>query len=322
VEKRKGIENKVESSSLIEEVTDGNREINYENVKLPSVMKNSIPKSTTVIEQMVEQSNMQRAYERVVRNGGSPGIDNMTVEDMKPYLQEHWNEIKSQLLKERYTPKVVRQVKIPKPNGGERLLGIPTVVDRLLQQALYQVLNPYFEPEFSEYSYGFREGKSAQEAVKQSMKYQAEGKRWVVDMDLEKFFDEVNHDRLIMRIKEKVNDRGLLKLLKEDLNPLIRGWINYFKQAEVKQFAEDLDCWIRHKLRNIIWRQWKRPKTRYKKLLQYGLEEQRARQSAFNGRGAWWNSGTSHMNECFKKKYFANIGLFSMLDFVVAIRNN
>jgi len=116
--------------------------------------------------------------------------------------------------------------------------------------------------------------------------------------------------------------RNISKLIKEDLNPLIRGWINYFKQAEVKQFAEDLDCWIRRKLRNIIWRQWKKPKTRYKKLLQHGLDEQRARQLAYNGRGAWWNSGRSHMNECFKKKYFASIGLFSMLDFVVANRNN
>jgi len=139
---------------------------------LPSVRGESIPKSTTVIEQMVEQSNMKRAYERVVRNGGSPGIDKMTVEDMKPYLQKHWNEIKSQLLKGKYTPKAVRQVKIPKPNGGERLLGIPTVVDRLLQQALYQILNPYFDPEFSKHSYGFREGKSAQEAVKQSTSVQ------------------------------------------------------------------------------------------------------------------------------------------------------
>jgi len=116
--------------------------------------------------------------------------------------------------------------------------------------------------------------------------------------------------------------RNIGRFIKENLTPFIRGWINYFKLAETKQFAEDLDGWLRRRLRNIIWRQWKKPKTRYNKMLKLGLSEERARQSAFNGRGAWWNSGASHMNECFKKKYFDRIGLFSMLDFVTANRHH
>lgn len=429
-------------------------------------MKVSDPKGLTIIEQMVERDNMLKAYERVKSNKGAPGVDKMTVEKLWPYLQKHWVEIKIRLLNGTYKPSSVREVIIPKLSGGTRKLGIPTVLDRLIQQALHQVLNPYFDPEFSEKSYGFRAGKSAQQAVLQAREYQREGKRWVVDMDISKFFDEVNHDRLIMRIKQRVNDSSLLKLIrkylktgimiggissmrekgtpqgsplspllsnivldeldkelvkrghsfcryaddcniyvrsrraaervmtsmqhfietrlrlnlnkeksvvarpwtivflgysftinkspkirvpaptikrfktkaklifkrgrgrnigrliKEDLNPLIRGWINYFKLSETKGFAEDLDGWLRRRLRNIIWRQWKKPKTRYKKLLKSGLEETNARQSAYNGRGAWWNSGQRHMNFCFKKKYFDYIGLLSMLDLVKTNRND
>jgi hypothetical protein len=120
----------------------------------------------------------------------------------------------------------------------------------------------------------------------------------------------------------KGRGRNIIRFVKEDLTPLIRGWITYFKLTETKQFAEELDGWIRRKLRNIIWRQWKKPRTRSKNLLKLGLIEERARLSAFNGRGAWWNGGASHMNECFKKKYFDRIGLFSMLDFVTANRNH
>jgi len=181
----------------------------------PSVKELPPPKSLTIIERMVERSNMKSACERIVGNKGAPGIDKMTVEQLMPYLNKHWSDIKVKLLNGRYQPQPVRQVTIPKPNGGERQLGIPTVVDRLIQQALHQVLNPYFDPDFSENSYGFRAGRSAQQAVSRAREYQNEGKRWVVDMDLSKFFDEVNHDRLIMRIKSKVNDKVLLKLIRK-----------------------------------------------------------------------------------------------------------
>lgn len=431
-----------------------------------SVENNQPPECASIMEQVVERSNMLRAYERVQRNGGAPGVDGMTIEELWAYLGKFWAEIKEELLNGSYKPQAVRQVMIPKPSGGERMLGIPSVLDRLIQQAIHQVLNPYFDPEFSEHSYGFRKGKSAHEAILQARSYQRERKRWVIDMDLAKFFDEVNHDRLIMRIKEKVNDKTLLNLIrkylksgimrdgvmstrakgtpqgsplspllsnivldeldkelenrghsfcryaddcniyvkskrsaqrvmenisrfidnklklkvnrkksavgrpwkriflgysftaefktrirvpkesvkrfkskvklkmrqgrgrniwrfiKEDLNPLIRGWKNYFKLTETKDFAEDLDCWLRHRLRNIIWRQWKRPRTRFRKLKELGLSEKRAAKSAYNGRGAWWNSGASHLNQCFKKKYFENMGLFSLLDYECKFRSN
>lgn len=420
-------------------------------VKLPS-------ECVKLIEQVVERKNMESAYSRVVSNKGSAGVDNVTVEELKDYLWKNWAKVKEQLLKGVYRPKAVRLVKIPKPNGGVRILGIPTVIDRLIQQALHQVLSPIFDPDFSQNSYGFRAGKSAHQAILQAKKYQLEGKRWVVDMDIEKFFDEVNHDILMSKVAKKVKDKRVLRLIRsylksgimsegievqrekgtpqgsplspllsnillddldkelerrghsfcryaddaniyiksgrsgervlrsieqfllkklrlklnssksgvlrahqtkflgysflnepkarirvakesiqrfrknakvifrigrgrnisriirEDLNPFIRGWINYFKLSEGKRFAEDLDSWIRRRLRLIIWKQWKRPWTKKVNLMKYGMEEKRAVISAFNRRGPWWNSGASHMNDIFRKKFFDELGLVSMLD--------
>jgi len=166
------------------------------------------PDTANVMERMVERSNMMEAYKRVVQNKGSAGVDSMTVEDLKGHLEKHWPSIKRALLEGRYIPQAVKRVEIPKPGGkGKRLLGIPTVQDRLIQQALHQVLTPLFDSGFSESSYGFRAGRSAHQAVKAARGYVCEGKRWVVDMDLEKFFDRVNHDILMSRIARKVKDR-------------------------------------------------------------------------------------------------------------------
>jgi len=410
------------------------------------------------MEQLVERSNMKRAYSQVVRNKGAAGIDNMSVGSLIPYLCEKWSGIKEQLLRGQYQPKPVKKVEIPKPGGGWRQLGIPTVLDRLIQQAIHQILSPIFEPTFSEYSYGFRPGKSAHDAVQRAKHYQVEGRVWVVDMDLAKFFDEVNHDILMSKIAKRVKDKRLLLLIRrylqagimsdglvtardkgtpqgsplspllsnvaldaldkelerrghsfcryaddcnvyvksekagqrvfksikkfveeklklrvngeksavdrpyrrkflgysftwhkepklrvckesirkvrlhlktifrrakgrnlqrmivEELNPVIRGWINYFRLAEVKAFAEELDGWIRRRLRLVLWKQWKKPWTRRRRLISAGLSEERAVMSAFNRRGSWWNSGASHMNGTFKKKFFDQIGLLSLLD--------
>ena len=172
-----------------------------------------IPEEKQLMERLVERENMHRAYARVMKNKGAAGVDNMSVSALKGFLQTHWLSIKETLLSGDYQPQPVRSVKIPKAGGGERQLGIPTVLDRLLQQAIYQVLNPLFDPEFSEHSYGFREGKSAHQAVIAAKGYQQEGKRWVVDMDLAKFFDEVNHDRLLKKLARKIPDRRLLTLI-------------------------------------------------------------------------------------------------------------
>lgn len=424
----------------------------------------AIPESLELIERMVERGNMVKAYRRVKQNKGVAGVDKMTVENLPEYLKRNWYLIKEQLLSGTYRPKPVLRVEIPKANGGKRHLGIPTVLDRLIQQALHQVLSPIFNPQFSDSSYGFRPGKNAHQAIRQSKSYQHNGKRWVVDMDLAQFFDEVNHDILISRVGRTVRDRRVIALIRsylkagamvggiasqtpkgtpqggpispllsnimlddldkelerrahsfcryaddcniyvasrkagervlesithfletrlklrvnreksavarpwvrkflgysftahkqcrvrvpsqtvkrfrkhlkglfrvgrgrnltrfinEDLNPVIRGWIDYFRLSETKGFAEGLDQWIRRRLRLILWRQWKRPWTRFRNLMKAGIAEERAVRSAFNGHGPWYNSGASHMNEAFPKKFFDWIGLISTLERLLSFR--
>ena len=412
---------------------------------------------TRLMEEVVSRGNMMAAYERVVSNRGAPGIDEMPVGELKAYLIKEWPRIKEELLNGTYQPQPVRKVEIPKPGGGVRTLGIPTVLDRLIQQALHQELMRLFDPDFSDSSYGFRPGRSAHQAVKAARRQVAEGRRWVVDIDLEKFFDRVGHDVLMARVARKVKDRRVLQLIRryltagvleggivsprvegtpqggplspllsnilldefdkelekrghafcryaddcniyvhtrrsaqrvmesltrfleqqlklkvnraksavgrpwertflgysmtfhkkprlkvaetsvkrlkaklrqvfrrgrgrslkrviEESTPKLRGWIAYFRLAEVKGIFEDLDGWIRRKLRCILWRQWKRSFTRARNLMRRGLSEQRAWQSARNGRGPWWNSGASHMNDAFRKSFFDTLGLVSLLD--------
>ena len=167
-----------------------------------------------LMEEVCERENLQRAWQRVRRNKGAPGPDGMTIDDAKSYLREHWPDIRSRLLKGDYQPQPVKRVEIPKPDGGVRKLGVPSVVDRLIQQALLQVLQEQWDPTFSEHSYGFRPGRSAHQAVAQAQRYIAEGYGIVVDLDLEKFFDRVNHDKLMARVAERVSDKRVLKLMR------------------------------------------------------------------------------------------------------------
>jgi group II intron reverse transcriptase/maturase len=169
---------------------------------------------TDLLERALERGNMQRALRRVERNRGAVGVDGMQVSDLRAYLQVHWLETRERLLGGTYQPQPVRRVEIPKPDGKVRELGIPTVVDRLIQQALLEVLTPIFDPRFSDASYGFRPGRSAHQAVKRAQSYVAEGYGWVVDLDLEKFFDRVNHDMLMARVARWVADKRVLKLIR------------------------------------------------------------------------------------------------------------
>ena len=173
-----------------------------------------------LMSQAVERANMQLAYSRVMKNRGAPGVDGMRCEDLKAWLKANWVQVRRELLGGSYRPQAVRWVDIPKPQGGVRTLGVPTVVDRLIQQALHQAMQPLFEPTFSASSYGFRPGRSAQQAVAKAAQYIRGGKRWVVDMDLEKFFDHVNHDVLMARmarVAREVQDANVLRLIRRFL---------------------------------------------------------------------------------------------------------
>ncbi len=171
-----------------------------------------------LLEQVLDYQNIMTALKRVEENKGAPGIDGMKTKELRSYLAENWNELRSRLLEGTYEPQPVRRVEIPKPNGGKRLLGIPTVTDRLIQQALLQVLTPIFDPGFSESSYGFRPGRRGHDAVRTARQHMQEGYTWVVDMDLESFFDRVNHDILMARVARKVQDRRVLKVIRAYLN--------------------------------------------------------------------------------------------------------
>src|ERR1039457_1634170 len=174
--------------------------------------------ATRLMEEICDRENMEEALRRVKTNKGSAGIDGMTVGGIADYLKQHWPAVRERLLNGTYEPNPVRRVEIPKPDGGVRKLGIPTVLDRLIQQAVMQVLQRQWDGTFSEHSYGFRPGRSAHQAVAQAQQYIAEGHGWCVDLDLEKFFDRVNHDKLMGRIAKRVGDKRLLKLIRAFLN--------------------------------------------------------------------------------------------------------
>lgn len=406
---------------------------------------------------MIERGNLNAAWRRVRSNQGAEGVDGLDIKETEALIRREWDVIKARLLAGTYQPRPVRRVEIPKASGGIRKLGVPTVLDRFVQQAALQVLSPLFEPGFSDHSYGFRPGRNAHQAVLAAQRYQQAGKRWVVDIDLASFFDEVNHDLLMARVRRKVKDKRMVRLIRaflasgvmigglsqptsqgtpqggplspllsnvllndldqelekrghrfcryaddcniyvggrssgervmasivrflegqmklkvnraksavarpvervflgysftahkeskirvpeetcrkmraklkmqfrcgrgrnigrfirETLNPLLRGWMNYFRLSEAKGFAEELDGWIRRRLRCVSWRQWKRPTTRFRRLLALGLEKDRAHKSASNGRGAWFNSGASHMHAALPARRFNEMGLVSLL---------
>ncbi|EKB81761.1 group II intron reverse transcriptase/maturase, partial [Lactobacillus crispatus] len=180
-----------------------------------------------LIEQILSQNNLKEAIRRVKINKGAPGVDRRTVDELDSYFKKHQVEIKDAIMKMKYRPQAVRRVYIPKANGKKRPLGIPTVVDRVIQQAIAQVLMKIYDPHFSEHSYGFRPGRSAHDAIEQVLEYLNEGYQWVVDLDIEKYFDTVNHDKLISIIREQVNDKTTLHLIRAFLKAGVMedGWV-------------------------------------------------------------------------------------------------
>ena len=202
-----------------------------------------------LMEEVCDRENLERAWKRVKRNKGSPGVDGMTIDDAKAFLRQHWPNIRSQLLNGNYRPQPVKRVEIPKPDGGVRKLGVPCVVDRLIQQAVLQVLQERWDPTFSEHSFGFRPGRSAHQAVAQAQRYVADGYNVVVDLDLERFFDRVNHDILMSRAAARIPDKRVLKLIRAFLNAGVledglvrptRNWLDGFCR-----YADDCNIYVR-----------------------------------------------------------------------------
>jgi RNA-directed DNA polymerase len=406
-----------------------------------------------LMEEVLRRETMMAAHARVVKNGGAPGVDGMNIEELWGHCQKHWARIREELLSGTYVPQAIRRVDIPKPDGGgTRTLGIPTVLDRMIQQALLQVLQPIFDPTFSDGSFGFRPGRSAHGAIVRAREHIAAGYGWVVDLDLEKFFDRVNHDVLMARVARRVKDKRVLLLIRRylqagmmeggvvspraegtpqggplspllsnvlldeleqrghrfvryaddcnvyvrseeagkrvmaslerflakrlrlkvnrdksavarpserkflgytvsrhrkptlkvapkseqrlkhklqplfrrgrgttlvdvirDLSRILRGWVAYFRLAEVTNCFVRLDKWVRRKLRCIIWRQWKKPKTRVQKLRERGVTLRREGTGAWS-RGPWWNAGAKHMNLAVPDALLRRLGLVSLLD--------
>lgn len=413
----------------------------------------SLAVTELLMEEMLEKENLIQAVERVMQNKGAAGVDGMTVDKLPAYLAANWKILRQELLQGTYAPLAVRRVEIPKATGGMRQLGIPSVVDRFIQQALQQVLQKHWDGQFSQYSYGFRPGKSQHQAIKQAQEYVSSGLRYVVDFDLEKFFDRVNHDVLMGRIAKRVNDKRVLKLIRAFLNsgmfedglakpteegvpqggPLspilsnlllddldqelekrglrfvryaddcnvyvasqragervmesitkfldkrlklkvneaksgvgrpwerkflgftftsqmqarrriapaalervkekiramtirkrgntleqvigelasyLRGWLNYFGYCETPKPLKELEKWMRHKLRCLVWKRWKRGTTRYKRLREMGLSQRQAQLGAGNGSHGPWRMGASPpMQIALSNAYFRSLGL-------------
>ncbi|MBN1570691.1 MAG: group II intron reverse transcriptase/maturase [Acidobacteria bacterium] len=408
-----------------------------------------------LMEEILDPENLREALKRVKANKGSAGIDRMTVEKVSDYLKKHWPEIREQVLSGTYKPQPVLRVEIPKPDGGVRKLGIPVVVDRFLQQAVMQVLQRKWDPTFSEHSYGFRPNRSAHQGVAKAQEYMAEGNTWVVDLDLEKFFDRVNHDKLMGLVAKRITDKRALKLIRaflnagvmekglvsaidegtpqggplspllsnivldeldrelerrghrfvryaddcniyvrsqragervmesitgfitkklklkvnseksavarpwerkflgfsftakepqkrrialksmvrfkgrvreitqrtrgvnlqgmvEELNVYLRGWRGYFGFCQTPSVLEDLDGWIRRKLRCFVWKQWKRGRTRYKELRKRGVHEALAAKTAGSPHGPWRLSQSPALCIAFPNAYFDGVGLFRL----------
>lgn len=211
----KGEGNLFTQGSLVSPMEEGSGTVKIREgiVELLSRLTSQFASTEQLLEEIVSEKNLGEAYKQVKGNGGTSGVDRMDIEQTGEWLRVHLKEFQEEILSEKYEVSAVRKVEIPKPNGGVRTLGIPTIKDRILQQAIHQVLNRYYEPYFSENSYGFRPGRGAHDAISQASKHVGEGYEWVVDIDLEKFFDKINHDRLMSRLKKGIGDKRLLRLI-------------------------------------------------------------------------------------------------------------
>jgi RNA-directed DNA polymerase len=209
---------------------------NQPGVELSSRLEKQRTLTANLLEKIVDYENLNRAYKQLDRNGGSSGIDSMEIAELGKWLEQHHNTFQEMLLRAQYKVSALRKVEIPKPTGGTRILGIPTVKDRLIQQAIHRELTSYYDPHFSAHSYGFRPGRNAHQAILQASQYVKEGKEWVVDIDLENFFDKINHDRLMQRLSKGIGDKRLLRLINAYLKAgLMEGGLTEQRTAGTPQ---------------------------------------------------------------------------------------
>ncbi|MDQ0191758.1 group II intron reverse transcriptase/maturase [Paenibacillus wynnii] len=418
-----------------------------------------------MLEQLLSRENLLQALNRVEANKGSHGVDGMSVKSLRKHIVQNWKTLRQAIEEGTYEPSPVRRVEIPKPNGGGvRKLGIPTVTDRMLQQAIAQMLTPLFDPQFSEHSYGFRPKRRGHDAVREATEFMKEGYRFVVDLDLEKIFDRVNHDRLMMRIAEKVKDKNVLLLIRKylqsgvmenglvkptlegapqggplrpllsnivldeldkelerrghrfvryaddckiyvktpragervkasvtrfietrlklkvnqaksavdrpwkrkflgfsfsidnepkvriakqslqkakvrireitsrkkpmrmeermkELNHYLMGWCGYFSLADTPSIFRDMDKWIRRRLRMCLWKQWKNPRTKVKRLISLGMPKDKAYEWGNTRKGYWRIAGSPILQRALNNQYWESKGLKSLLDRYNSLRN-
>jgi RNA-directed DNA polymerase len=418
-----------------------------------------------MLEQLLSRENLLQALKRVEANKGSHGVDGMSVKSLREHIVQNWQTLRQSIEEGTYEPSPVRRVEIPKPGGGGvRLLGIPTVTDRMIQQAIAQVLTPLFDPEFSDHSYGFRPGRRGHEAVRKAREFMKEGYRYVVDLDLEKFFDRVNHDRLMMKISAKVKDKKVLLLIRkylqsgvmenglvkpttegtpqggplspllsnivldeldkelekrghrfvryaddcniyvktpragervkasitvfietrlklkvnqaksavdrpwrrkflgfrfshdkepkvriakqslqraktrireitsrkkamrmeeriQELNRYLMGWQGYFCLADTPSVLKAMDMWIRRRLRMCLWKQWKNPRTKVKRLISLGVPKDIAYEWGNTRKGYWRIAGSPILQRALNNQYWESNGLKSVLDRYNSLRN-
>ncbi len=293
----------------------------------------------SLLEEILDRSNMNRAYIRVKANKGKHGIDGMTVDELQTYLKENGDQIRKDIMEGTYRPKPVRRVEIPKLDGGIRLLGIPTVLDRVIQQAIAQVLTPIFEREFSEFSYGFRPNRNAHQAIKKCKEYIDAGYKWAVDIDLAKYFDTVNHDKLMRLLSQKIKDGRVLSLIRKylqsgvmvngvvmdteegtpqggNLSPLLSNIMLDELDKELTKrglkFCRYADEWLRRRIRMCFWKRWKKVKTRFNNLFRLGIDKAKAWEYANTRKGYWRISNSPILskaltNEKLKKHGFPTI---------------